>query len=69
MPHMHRFTFIDDDHEDQDRQTTSLAALAFALFLVIVGLYLVNALNRKSAVEDCLLAGRANCDQVVSQLR
>ena len=70
MPNMHRLTFLaDDDHEDEDRQTASLAGLAFALFLVVVGLFLINALHQKTTVEDCLLAGRANCDILVARIR
>ena len=43
------------------RQTASLAALAVTLLLVVVGLYLVQALHRGGAMEDCLMAGRTNC--------
>lgn len=43
------------------RQTASLAALAVTLLLVVVGLYLVQALHRSSAMEDCVMAGRTNC--------
>ena len=52
---------------DADRVTTSLAGLALALLLVVVGLFLVQHLRDKARVEDCLLSGRINCDQLVSQ--
>ena len=52
---------------EADRLTTSLAGLALALFLVVVGLFLVHQLRDKAQVEDCLLSGRTNCDQLVSQ--
>ena len=52
------------DHDRQteaNRTTRSLAALAMVLFLVVVGLLLVERLTSKSHLEDCLLAGRSNC--------
>ena len=55
--------------EDADRQTASLAALALVLLLVVVGLYMVKELSIKSAVEDCLLAQRSNCDAILSSRR
>lgn len=55
--------------EDEDmaanRVTASLAGLAFALLLVVGGLFLLRGLTEKSRVEDCLLAGRINCDRVL----
>ena len=55
----------EDEATDANRQTASLAGLAFALFLVVVGLFLVHALHAKANVEDCLMAGRLNCDALV----
>ncbi len=59
----HRLSFkTDDDAQDvANRQTASLAGLAFALLLVVVGLFLVHTLRSKATVEDCLLSGRSNC--------
>lgn len=52
-------------HEDEtgaaNRQTDSLAGLALALAVIVVGLFLIHALHRETAIEDCLLAGRSNC--------
>lgn len=45
--------------------TSSLAGLALALLLVVVGLFLVQHLRDKARVEDCLLSGRLNCDQLL----
>ena len=56
----------DDDQEEADRQTASLAGLAVALLLVVVGLFLVRELHHKCMVEDCLLAGWSNCDAVLA---
>ena len=49
------------EHAEQARLTGSLAALAAVLALVAAGLFLVHALQGKSAVENCLLAGRLTC--------
>jgi hypothetical protein len=50
---------------EANRLTSSLAGLALALFLVVVGLFLVQQLRDKGRVEDCLLSGRSNCDQLL----
>jgi hypothetical protein len=59
----------DDPSEDQaaaNRQTASLGGVAVALLLVVLGLFLVRELHAKAQVEDCLLAGRLNCDALVT---
>jgi hypothetical protein len=61
--------FADDEQETADRQTASLAGLAIALLLVVLGLFLVHALSAKAAVEDCLLSGRTNCDLIIVSTR
>ena len=43
------------------RQTTSLAALAVTLFLVVIALYLIDVLRLQASVQDCVLAGRTDC--------
>jgi hypothetical protein len=58
------------DHRNElgaeaDRQTASLAGLAVALLLVVLGLLLIRALHTEAKMEDCLLAGRSNCGQAV----
>lgn len=59
------FDEIEEDREAADRQTASLGGLAVALFLVVVGLFLVRQLHAKSVMEDCFLSGRANCVLIV----
>ncbi len=56
----------DTEQEEANRVTASLAGLAVALLLVVVGLYLVHTLRDKARVEDCLLSGRSNCDVLVA---
>jgi hypothetical protein len=48
--------------EAANRQTAGLVGIAVILLLLIVGLFLVHHLHTTSMVEDCLLAGRRDCD-------
>ncbi len=61
-------SWIDESDEaaDADRQTASLAGVAITLLLLVIGLFLVRTLHTESAIEDCLMAGRLNCDLLVS---
>ena len=54
-----------DEAAEEDRLTASLAGLAFALLVVVAGLFLIQHLRDKAQVEDCLMAGRSNCDAVL----
>jgi hypothetical protein len=69
MPRIVQRLFSQDEQTDADRQTASLAGLAVTLLLVVIGLFLVRELKAKSLVEDCLLAGRQDCDVVVAVVR
>ena len=53
--------------EEANRQTAGLAGVAIVLLLLVAGLFLVRALHKESAIEDCLMAGRINCDRLVAQ--
>lgn len=55
--------------EEADRQTASLAAIAVILALLTGGLFLVHTLRVSSAVEDCLMANRRDCDSVARSAR
>jgi hypothetical protein len=57
----------DEEAEDRNRQTAGLAAIAVVLLLLVCGLFLVQTLRRKAALEDCLMSGRRNCDTMVNQ--
>lgn len=54
-----------EDDEAANRQTASLGGVAITLLLLVVGLFLVRELHAKVAIEDCLMAGRINCDRLV----
>ena len=47
---------------EAERQSTSLAALALTLLLVVIGLYLIDTLRAKASEEDCVLSGRSVCE-------
>ena len=59
-------TGYEDEQAEANRVTVSLAGLAFALLLVVVGLFLVQQLASKAKLEDCLLSGRRNCDAMMT---
>ena len=50
-----------EEDDENARFTASLAGLAVALFLAVLGLYLLDALAAESNLEDCLLQGRMDC--------
>jgi hypothetical protein len=52
----------DREREEDDRRfTASLAGLAVALLLILVGLYVTKELSAESKLEDCVMAGRHDC--------
>ena len=53
------------DREDADRRTAGLAAIVVVLLLLIGGLLLTHILHKKSQLEDCLMAGRRDCDSLL----
>ena len=58
--HVHRPWQDDpDEHAAADRRTASLAGMAVTLLLLVVGLFLVQALRARETMEDCLLSGPA----------
>jgi hypothetical protein len=52
------------EREEDDRFTATLAGLAMALLLIVIGLYLAEELAAESKLEDCLLQGRMNCTRI-----
>jgi len=55
-----------DEDDDGNRQTKALAGLAIALALAVSAFFLFQHLRRESAIEDCLMQGRTNCDTLVN---
>lgn len=69
MAKIYRLIFHDDDAEGAERQTKSLAGLAITLLVLVISVFLTRQLQTKSAIENCLLAGRNNCDILVPKLK
>jgi hypothetical protein len=68
MAPMYRLSFrrTDAEVDDANRQTSGLLGIVLTLVLVVVSLYLVKHLHAASAIENCLMMGRGNCDVMVS---
>lgn len=58
---------LDKSARDQvaARQTAGLVGIVITLLLLVIGLFLVQQLRATSAIEDCLMAGRHDCDVIV----
>ncbi len=55
------------EQAEANRLTASLAGLAAALLFIVVSLTVIHRLRDEGRVEDCLMAGRNNCDLLVAQ--
>lgn len=68
MAPIYRIVFhrTDAERDDADRQTSGLIGLVLTLLIVVASLYLVKHLHAVAAIEDCFMAGRSNCDVMVS---
>jgi hypothetical protein len=62
----HRWREDETDDRAAQRQTASLAGVAVILLLLVGGLFLVQQLRSASVIEDCLMAGRRNCNVLVT---
>lgn len=66
---MYRHNHWSEDESDDktaQRQTASLAGIVVILLLLVGGLFLVQQLRTAARIEDCLMAGRRNCDTLVN---
>lgn len=64
-PHSRPWRDLEREREEEDRRfTASLAGLAAALFLILIGLYVTEQLAAESKLEDCMLQGRLDCMRV-----
>jgi hypothetical protein len=66
MPTQRRWLNDSEAEEEANRQTASLAGVAITLLLLVIGLFLIRELHAKAQIEDCLMAGRTNCDILVN---
>jgi len=56
-----------NENDDGPRQTRGLMALALVLGLALAASYLIERLRKEGQIEDCLFAGRSNCDVLIDQ--
>ena len=66
MRNVARWVNYEGEQEAENRQTASLAALAVVLLMAVVCLGLIRVLKNEARVEDCMLAGRLNCTDIVA---
>ncbi|PPQ33681.1 hypothetical protein [Rhodopila globiformis] len=48
------------------RRTAGLLGIAITLLLLVIGLFPVRHLRAAAAIEDCLMAGRTNCNTLMT---
>ena len=58
-------TVVEDDQQAADRQTGSLAGLAFTIAIIVASLFVIKQLQASTAMEDCILAGRLSCGMTI----
>jgi UDP-N-acetylmuramyl pentapeptide phosphotransferase/UDP-N-acetylglucosamine-1-phosphate transferase len=50
--------------ESRENNTPAMAGLAIAAVLLVVGLWLAHELRAASKMQDCVLSGRSNCNEI-----
>jgi hypothetical protein len=53
--------------ESETSRTPAMVGLAVAVLLLVVGLWLAHELTAASKMQDCLMSGRTNCNQIQPQ--
>lgn len=54
-----------DRDDDEPSRAGPIAAVLLLIGLAFAGLWLASVLRRQGAVEDCVMARRADCDALV----
>lgn len=67
MPGHRSWRKPDADGAQARRQTKALAGVVIVLLLLIAGLFVIRQLRTAARIEDCLMAGRRDCDALVPQ--
>jgi hypothetical protein len=50
--------------QSRESNTPAVAGLAIAAVLLMVGLWLAHELRAASKMQDCVLSGRTNCNEI-----
>jgi hypothetical protein len=53
--------------EPKESRMPAIAGLAIAVVLLVVGIWLARELTAASKMQDCLMSGRTNCNQIQPQ--
>jgi hypothetical protein len=56
-----------EEPEPKENRTPAIAGLLIAIVLLVVGLWLARELTAASKMQDCLMSGRTNCNQIQPQ--
>jgi hypothetical protein len=56
-----------EEPEPQQNRKPAIAGLVIALVLLVVGWWLARELTAASKMQDCLMSGRTNCNQIQRQ--
>lgn len=56
-----------NEPEPKDTRRPAIAGLAIAVVLLVVGWWLARELTAASKMQDCLMSGRTNCNQIEPQ--
>jgi hypothetical protein len=50
--------------QSRESNTPAIAGLAIAAVLLVIGLWLAHELRAASKMQDCVLSGRTNCNEI-----
>ena len=50
--------------ESRENNMPAMAGLAIAALLLVVGLWLAHELRAASKMQDCVMSGRSNCNEI-----
>jgi hypothetical protein len=56
-----------EEPEPKENRTPAIAGLLIAVILLVVGLWLARELTAASKMQDCMMSGRTNCNQIQPQ--
>jgi hypothetical protein len=56
-----------EEPEPKENRTPAIAGLLIAVILLVVGVWLARELTAASKMQDCLMSGRTNCNQIQPQ--
>jgi hypothetical protein len=56
-----------EEPEPKENRAPAIAGLLIAVVLLVVGLWLARELTAASKMQDCLMSGRTNCNQIQPQ--